>query len=126
MKKIFSSLFGLLFLGGVSAQSVKSLPPKEFKAAMNAVVDYTLVDVRTAAELKNGKLSGATHIDIRGTNFTQEIQKLDPSRPVFVYCQSGGRSMMAARKLAGLGFNQIYDLRGGMITWTRQGMPVEK
>lgn len=126
MKKLLSSIFGLLFAGGVAAQSIKSLPPKEFQAAMQAASNYVLIDVRTAPELASGKLKGAKHIDIRSTNFNQRIQQLDPNQPVFVYCHSGGRSMMAAKRLASLGFDQIYNLQGGIVSWNSQRMPIKK
>ncbi|MCI4670097.1 MAG: rhodanese-like domain-containing protein [Bacteroidia bacterium] len=126
MKKIITSIFSLLFAGGLSAQSIKSIPAKEFQTAMQGAGNYVLIDVRTAPELANGKLDGALHMDIRGVDFNQKIQELDRNTPVFVYCHSGGRSMMAAKRMASLGFTQIFNLQGGITSWTRQGMPVKK
>jgi rhodanese-related sulfurtransferase len=45
------------------------------------------------------------------------FKKLDASKPVYLYCRSGNRSGKAAKILVTLGFNEIYDLRGGYTSW---------
>ncbi|MBW2489793.1 MAG: sulfurtransferase, partial [Deltaproteobacteria bacterium] len=45
---------------------------------------------------------------------------LDSQKPVVVYCASGGRSLAAAQLLSGLGFNEIYNLQGGIKAWQGQ------
>ena len=50
-------------------------------------------------------------------NFEINIQKLDKTRPVIVYCQRGGRSAKCAKKMKALGFIKIYDLEGGYSKW---------
>ena len=49
-------------------------------------------------------------------------EKLDKSKPVFVYCKSGGRSAKASAKLEELGFKTIIQLEGGMMKWTAAGL----
>ena len=51
-----------------------------------------LVDVRTPDEYKEGHLPNALNIDFLDENFEANIQQLDKTRPVIVYCQRGGRS----------------------------------
>lgn len=50
-------------------------------------------------------------------SFESEIQKLDKSKPVYVYCRSGMRSQKAAQKMIELGFTQVIDLEGGYLSW---------
>jgi len=125
MKKLFAGLFGAL-MGGSSlvAQSVTVLPPETFQTQYTAVQQPQLIDVRTPGEWQQGHLEGATRANVQSKEFDKVVATLDPERPVFVYCRSGGRSNMAARRLANKGFTQIYDLQGGISAWVRQGKKV--
>ena len=76
-----------------------------------------LIDVRTVSEYKRGYISRAQNIDFMSENFEINIQKLDKTRPVIVYCQRGGRSAKCAKKMKALGFIKIYDLEGGYSKW---------
>lgn len=75
-----------------------------------------LVDVRTSAEYAEGHIPGAINIDITGAMFDKQIATLDSKRPVAVYCRSGNRSKIAARKLALKGF-KVYELDKGFNKW---------
>lgn len=85
-----------------------------------------LVDVRTSSEYKDGHISGSRLLDIYQENFAQEIGKLDKAKPVYVYCRSGGRSGQAMAMMKKMGFNEVYNLAGGMNAWQAAGKPVEK
>ena len=77
-----------------------------------------LVDVRTPNEFKNGHIKNAININFFNTgNFSKAFEKMDKSKPVYLYCRSGARSQKAARRLVDMGFSQIYDLKGGYIRW---------
>lgn len=70
----------------------------------------TLLDTRTEAEYDRGHIPGFRNIpldDLRG-----RIQELDPGKPAYVICQSGLRSYIACRILAGYGFD-AYNFSGG-------------
>ena len=70
----------------------------------------TLLDVRTPAEVARGKIDGFVHIPL--DSLRENIDKLDKSKPVYVYCHSGLRSYIACRILMGHGFD-AYNLSGG-------------
>ena len=53
-------------------------------------------------------------------NFRATFKKLDKKKPLYIYCRSGNRSSRAAKQLAGLGFEKIYDLKGGYMKWRNQ------
>ena len=68
-------------------------------------------------------LPNAKNIDWNGNNFDQEIASFDKSKPVFVYCLSGGRSSSAAKKMRSEGLNEVYELKGGIMKWRAANLP---
>ena len=66
------------------------------------------------------------NIDFWDANFDANIKKLDKSKPIIVYCKSGGRSAKCASKLAAKGFEKIYDLKGGFSQWKLRGKEIQK
>jgi len=77
-----------------------------------------LVDVRTSKEYQGGHIKNALNIDFyNASNFAESFEKMDKSKPVYLYCRSGARSQKAARRLVDMGFSQIYDLKGGYMRW---------
>ena len=70
----------------------------------------TLLDVRTPAERENGAIEGFIGIPV--DELREHISELDPKKPVYVHCQSGLRSYIACRILAGYGFD-CWNLTGG-------------
>lgn len=80
-----------------------------------------LLDVRGPGETANGTLPGATTIPL--AVLADELDQLDPDRPVVVYCASGYRSLIAASLLSSAGFSDVSDLLGGYAAWENSGLP---
>lgn len=81
----------------------------------NAVI----LDVRTDDEVAEGIIPNAIHIDIyKGQEFIDEVEALDKSKNYYVYCRSGNRSGKACQIMEQLGFENTYNLEGGMLEWT--------
>lgn len=81
----------------------------------NAVV----LDVRTDGEVAEGIIKNALHIDIyKGQEFINAIEELDKSKNYYVYCRSGNRSGQACKIMEQLGFENAYNLEGGILQWT--------
>ena len=81
-----------------------------------------LVDLRTPGEIQQtGKIAGALEIDFTSPDFQTQIGKLNKTKPVIVYCASGGRSPRAASQMLKMGFKKVYDYPGGMNDWKRRG-----
>lgn len=78
---------------------------------------YTLIDVRTPEEFKEGHIEGALNIDVKSEEFVTEIENLTKSDTLLVYCRSGRRSLYAAQVMVSFGFQKIYDLEGGFLNW---------
>lgn len=78
-----------------------------------------LLDVRTPSEFERGYLPNARNADWKNQEaFKKAVASLDKSKPVLVYCYSGGRSANAADYLAKEGFKEVYNLEGGYLKWT--------
>lgn len=87
---------------------------KEFMAARPAG-GYQLLDVRQPGEYEQEHLAGARLIPLK--ELPERVGELTPDQPVLVYCAIGGRSRAAAQYLNGQGFNQVYNLSGGIKAW---------
>ena len=70
----------------------------------------TLLDTRTVGEFSRGHIPGFRNIPV--DDLRDRIAELDPEKPVYVICQSGLRSYIACRILAGFGFD-AYNFSGG-------------
>jgi len=79
--------------------------------------EVQLIDVRTPAEFAEGHLKNAKNIDFYSPDFDLQIEALDKSIPVILYCKSGRRSAKCASKLNAKGFSSVYDLDGGIKLW---------
>lgn len=106
----------------LAAQPVH-VPPAEF-SEMIAERDVRLIDVRTPAEYAAGHISGAVNIDYESPSFRDDIAKLDRDASYAIYCRSGRRSGEAAQVMAGLGFQHVTDLAGGLQAWTAAGYQI--
>ena len=86
----------------------------QFEADENAVI----LDVRTLDEFNEGFIANAINIDIhRGEDFVNEIEALDKNKSYYVYCRSGMRSAKACEIMNQLGFENAYNLIGGIAEW---------
>lgn len=85
-----------------------------------------VLDVREDSEFKGGHIVDARHIPLGALN--KRINELASykDKPVVVSCRSGQRSASACGVLKKAGFNNIYNLRGGMIAWQNAGLPLSK
>lgn len=107
-----------------NGQSNTDLSPTEFSSKMNSLKDAPVIDVRTPEEFAGGHIANAKNFNWNGNDFDAEIKTLDKSTPVFVYCQSGGRSSDAADHMREAGFKEVYELAGGMMKWRANDLPV--
>lgn len=86
--------------------------------------EVQLIDVRTPVEFAEGHIENAKNIDFYSANFDLQIDALDKSIPVILYCKSGRRSAKCVSKLNSKGFKVIYDLQGGINHWGFEGRQI--
>lgn len=109
------------------AQSANTrLSAKEFSKKIQKTPGAQVVDVRTPSEFKGGHIKNASNIDISSGEFKAMAAALDKSKPVFVYCLSGGRSASAAKYLRAEGYTEVYEMPGGMMEWRNHDLPEVK
>ena len=84
--------------------------------------EVQLVDVRTDAEYSAGHLPGARHIPFEA--LTARVAELDRSRPLVLYCRSGGRSAAATQAFSASGW-EAESMGGGLVEWADRGHPLE-
>lgn len=98
--------------------SVITLSQNDLAAKMSEE-SVVVIDVRTPSEVSEGYIKGAHQfIDINGSSFETEIGKLDKSKTYIMYCRSGGRSSRAADYMVNNGFSKVYNLAGGITSYT--------
>jgi len=77
--------------------------------------------VRTPDEWASGTIKGATKMNFFDKDFNAQLEKLDKTKPVYVYCKSGGRSGKATKQMKKMGFTAVYNLVGGIGAWDAAG-----
>lgn len=87
--------------------------------------DIQVLDVRTAEEVAEGKISGSVNISVYEEEFAEMVKVLDTTKPVYIYCKMGGRSAEAAKIVENM-FPKIYDLDGGITSWEEKELSIEK
>ena len=107
---------------GAGGASVNTLEATQLINRQDAIV----VDVRETAEFGKGHILNARNIPLSqfGTRCT-EIDKFK-AKPVILACETGNRSGSAASVLRKRGFEQVFNLSGGIAAWQQAGLPVEK
>jgi len=105
----------------------KNIAVADFKAALEAAgPNFQLVDVRTPGEWADGTLQNAQKINWNDQAFDKNIQALNKTQAVYVYCRSGARSGRAMARMQSLGFTEVYNLNGGIMAWQNAGYEVVK
>lgn len=119
MKRMFLfTCFLLIIIAGKAQQTVSA---EAFEKGMHKS-DIQLLDVRTASEFNTGHLPDALQADFtKKDEFFARIQHLDKTRPVYIYCLSGGRSTAAAKWMRANGYTNVVEMEGGVIAWKKAG-----
>ena len=100
-----------------------NLSATEFSDKIKTLPSAPVVDVRTPEEFTKGHLQNAKNYDWNGNDIQKQISTFDKSKPVFVYCLSGGRSSSAASQMRSAGFKEVYELSGGIMKWRAANLP---
>lgn len=123
MRILLSILFASTFVACGMTQENDNFPDittEEAKELIANTPDLQILDVRQNAEVAEGMIEGAKQIDISKPYFTDEVNKLDKSKPVLVYCAAGGRSKTAQEIMQENGFEKVYNMKGGYDRWKKQ------
>lgn len=81
---------------------------------------FTIIDLRTPEEIATGKIkANAIEINFYAAGFEAKLSQLPKDKKYLIYCNSGNRSGKTLKKMQELGFQEVYDLAGGISAWNR-------
>ncbi|MFO7304610.1 MAG: rhodanese-like domain-containing protein [Gammaproteobacteria bacterium] len=96
------------------------------QAVLLANSGAVVVDVRSAAEYEAGHIIDARHIPAAELASRADSLKKYKDKPILVYCDNGFVSAKAAHTLKQMGFTKVVSLRGGLVSWRQENLPLVK
>jgi len=107
---------------------VPSIAPQELHAWLASSDPPLVIDVRQADEFSGelGHVSGSRSIPLRDLPRRAAELASHKAKDIVCVCRSGVRSTTAAAMLAGLGFERVRNMKGGMLDWIGSHLPVER
>ncbi len=127
---LFSLLLSILMLlvwnfYGDILSGVKLLLPDDVTRLINRE-DAQVIDIRSQKEFESGHIIDAIHINL--TDLANQVDKLKKykDKGVIFCCTSGSVSIKEARKLMNEGFEKVYCLKGGILSWQQANLPLTK
>jgi len=96
---------------------VPEITPRELKEKLDKGEDIFILDVREPHEYQICNLKG--HLIPLG-ELPRRVHELDSAREIVAHCKSGKRSAQAVDFLRQAGFRKIYNLRGGILSWSTE------
>ena len=137
LQEFFSNHPGLCLafiaiLGGIawtffqgSSRGVRKLSPMDATRLINHE-DAVIIDVRTDGEFRQGHIVNA--VNIPESQLGDRLGKLGKyrGRPVITTCRTGQISVKAGSRLVADGFEQVYNLNGGILAWEGASLPLTK
>lgn len=104
------------------AKILKSISPAEALRMQQTRNDLVFLDVRTPKERSYGAIPGSRLVSIY--DLMKGTVSLPKDKPVLLVCAVGGRSYVAAQFMSRQGFQEVYNLSGGISAWTKAGLPL--
>ena len=98
----------------MSAQSPWDISVEELKRLLDESAEFVLLDVREVAEYEIANLDGRL---IPLGELGGRLEELDREAHLVVHCRSGKRSATAVEVLRGAGFENAWNVQGGILAW---------
>jgi len=108
---------------GEARQVIPEEGPADVQRRLKSGQPVTVIDVRDPDEFRDGYIEGASNISRGFLEVRIGAAVSDPTTPVVLYCQTGLRSMLAAKALRDLGYTNVINLQGGYQKWAQSGFP---
>ena len=101
---------------------IGNMTVEELKAKLDAGENIKLIDCREQNEWDEAHIEKAEFMPL--SNFASEMEKLsDKGETLILQCRSGKRSLQACMMLQGEGFENLFNLEGGIMAWSEKGYP---
>lgn len=88
--------------------------------------EAVIIDVRPAADYARGHIINALNIPMNGFNNQLATLNKYKGRPIVVNCRSGAQSSVACAQLRKAGFEEVYNLQGGILAWEAASLPLTR
>ncbi len=88
--------------------------------------DAVVLDVRSMAEFKDGHIVNSVNIPLNGLGANIKQLEKHRAKPIVTVCRSGSRSGSACSLLRKNGFENVKNLRGGIMAWESANLPVKR
>ena len=105
------------FLGSFMNPGVENLDSQSFEDKYKNDENAVLLDTRTLPEHQEVRIPDSQLLDIVDPHFTNKLENFDRSKNYYVYCRTGNRSFQAARIMKNLGFENVSNLKSGIVRW---------
>ena len=123
----FVALLTLLFIDlfGARLKGYPAVGPTEATQLINRE-DALVLDIREGNEFQMGHIVNSLHIPLsKLADRKSELEK-HKNKPIIAVCRSGSRSGAACSQLKKAGFENIYNLKGGIMAWQHASLPIDK
>jgi rhodanese-related sulfurtransferase len=110
----------------MTKHNIKTIDVHELKNKMGTHPNLCLIDVRELEEWQDVRIPGALHIPKDDISSRIATIIADLTRPIYLHCRGGVRSLYAAQCLMDIGYKEVYSVDGGIIEWAMYGYPVEQ
>ncbi|MGL1889026.1 MAG: molybdopterin-synthase adenylyltransferase MoeB [Reichenbachiella sp.] len=98
-------------------EPVAEITVHELKTWRDDKKDFQLLDIREAYEYEIANIEGEL---IPQSVIEDHLDEIDRAKDVVVHCRSGKRSTEVVRLLNSKGFKNLYNLRGGLLSWVKE------
>ena len=103
--------------------SVKTIKPADLKELITKGEKIIILDTRSPEEFNLSHLKNAQFLNYDSYS-AEDLKKLPKNEKIIVYCSVGYRSERVGEKLQKLGYQNVYNIYGGIFEWKNEGMPV--
>ncbi len=97
-------------------------PTTTFNKVKNGAL---LVDVRRKAEVDDIRFDVPAYLHIPLSELENRLDEIPRDREVIFVCRSGSRSLRATYFLMNAGYENVYNMKDGIIKWAAKGFPVK-
>ena len=107
----------IVFLYFLTQNTYDILPNIAFKNIMDSDSKIILIDVRSKQELDDIMINGVLNYDFNSDEFENSVLGLDIDKTYYVICRSGRRSGITTELMLKNRFENVFNIKGGMIKW---------
>ena len=112
-------MFAGMVAENIFAHLMNPIHVKQLDEMIDNEEDFFLLDVRELPEYKNGTIEGATRYSV--DELREFLEEIPEGKKIVVFCEVGLRGYVASRILMQNGFEEVYNLIGGMRTYRLTG-----